>query len=181
MLTTDVGIEKDYFLPEDGAAAKAAALALMKSFDECWISAFGFTLQPMFDALKLADKRGSKIHILLDHSQETGHAEAALVKDLAASLTHGDLTVTTAGVNSGQPSAIYHWKSMVYKTGDKVTCWEGSTNFSKTGWVQGNSARIFSSQAWADVFIKNFEVHRAWALANEPQYAPVKKPRKKAA
>ena len=67
--------ETDYFLPEDGVEAQKKFLELLSIFSEVWISAFGFTLQPMFDELKKADKAGAKIHVLLDHSQETGKAE----------------------------------------------------------------------------------------------------------
>ena len=67
--------ETDYFLPEDGQAAEQKFLELLKNFGEVWICAFGFTLQPMFDALKKADAAGAKPHILLDHSQAVGKAE----------------------------------------------------------------------------------------------------------
>ena len=126
----------------------------------------------MFDELKKADKAGAKIHVLLDHSQETGKAEAPKVKDLVSNLKHGDVTITTAGVNSKAPSQIWHWKGMVVaaRDGKDNYCWEGSTNFSASGWLQGNSARVFRSSVWAQAFIKQFEAHRAWARANEPQY-----------
>lgn len=163
--------EDDYFLPEDGVEARERFLQLLGDFNEIWIAAFGFTLQPMFDDLKAADAAGKHIHLLLDHSQSTGRAEAPKVKALAESLEHGDLTITTAGVNSGKPSQIWHFKAIVAKnsTGDDI-CWEGSTNFSDSAWNQGNSARIFSSSSWADIFRMQFELHRAWARQFEPQY-----------
>jgi hypothetical protein len=163
--------ETDYFLPEDGQQAEAIFLALLNNPGETWISAFGFTLQPMFDDIKKADAAGVKIHLLLDHSQSTGRAEAPKVKDLVQSLKNGDVTITTAGVNSGKPSEIWHWKGMVVSQPQGAPdCWEGSTNFSESAWSQGNSARVFSNQTWADVFVKQLEAHRAWAQANEPQY-----------
>jgi hypothetical protein len=171
MITITV-TETDYFLPEDGKVTEKAFLDLLNKFSEVWICAFGFTLQPMFDALKNADAQGAKLHILLDHSQETGRAEAPKVKDLVANLKHGDVTITTAGVNSGAPSQIWHWKGMVVTAtdGKEQHCWEGSTNFSQSAWFQGNSARVFRSNLWAQTFIKQFEAHRAWARANEPKY-----------
>ena len=164
--------ETDFFLPEDGSAAEKHFLDLLNELSEVWISAFGFTLQPMFDELKKADAAGAKIHLLLDHSQAVGQAEAPKVKDLAANLKHGDLTITTAGIHSGAPDQIWQWKGMVVQPTDGKAkhCWEGSTNFSLSGWLQGNSARIFRSDAWATVFIHQFNEHKAWARKNEPQY-----------
>jgi hypothetical protein len=169
--------ETDYFLPEDGKVAEQKFLELLRKFSEVWICAFGFTLQPMFDELKKADAAGAKLHILLDHSQERGKAEAPRVQDLAAHLKHGDLTITTAGVNSEEKDQIWHWKGMVVKPtdGQEYHCWEGSTNFSQSAWFQGNSARVFRSDPWGQAFIKQFEAHRAWALANEPQYQVITK------
>ncbi len=164
--------ETDYFLPEDGDAARQQFLGLLNKLSEVWLSAFGFTLQPMFDELKQADASGAKIHLLLDHSQSVGQAEAPRVRDLAANLRHGDLTITTAGIHSGAPNQIWHWKGMVVTPTDarEKHCWEGSTNFTLGAWLQGNSARVFRSDDWAKVFIRQFEAHRAWARANEPQY-----------
>jgi hypothetical protein len=164
--------ETDYFLPEDGQEAEQKFLQLLKNFSEIWICAFGFTLQPMFDELKKADAAGANLHILLDHSQAVGKAELPRVKDLVENLRHSDVTITTAGVNSPKKDQIWHWKGMIVKPkdGQEDYCWEGSTNFSQSAWFQGNSARVFRSSVWAQTFIQQFEAHRAWALANEPQY-----------
>jgi hypothetical protein len=54
--------------------------------------------------------------------------------------------------------------------GGEPWCWEGSVNFSDSGWFQGNSARLFRSKAWADAFIAQHELHREWALTNEARY-----------
>ena len=171
MITISV-TETDYFLPEDGKIAETKFLELLNNLTEVWICAFGFTLQPMFDELKKTDAKGAKLHILLDHSQEVGQAEAPKVQDLVANLKHGDVTITTAGVNSAHPDQIWHWKGFVVKPtgGKEFYCWEGSTNFSQSAWFQGNSARVFNSDLWGQTFIKQFEAHRAWALAHEPQY-----------
>jgi len=181
--------ERDYMLPEDGQLCKTEFLNLLNGgYDELWISAYGFTLRPMFDAIKAADARGVKVHLLLDHSQSQGRAELPLVKDLAASLKNGDLTITTAGLGSGKPSNIWHWKGLVAKFNDGNAdlhrfgsdpgrtqppvyfCWEGSTNFSAGAWDQGNSARIFANDEWALAFIEQQQRHIAWAVENEPQY-----------
>ena len=172
--------ETDYFMPEDGAVALAILTDLFQSekYCELWICAYGFTLQPMFDSIKAADARGVKCHILLDHTQSAGRAEAPLVKALVDSLKVSDVTITTAGLNSGKPSQIWHWKGFVasYKFGEAqkaesfYICWEGSTNFSASAWDQGNSARVFVNDDWAGKFITQQQAHIAWARANEPQY-----------
>jgi hypothetical protein len=125
---------------------------------EVWMSPCSFTLQPMFDELLKADGRGVKIHLLLDHRQEAGRAEATKVKNLTANLKHGDVTITTAGINSRASSQIWHWKGFVVRPAgsDQYACWEGSTNFSQSGWLQGNSARTFASTIWAHKFIQIF-------------------------
>jgi hypothetical protein len=164
--------ETDYFLPEDGAAAEAAFLELLQSPGETWVSAFGCTLAPLFDSVAAADAAGVPIHLLLDHSQSQGHAEAPKVKALAHTLRHGDLTITTAGGGSAEPSQIWHTKGMVVAAADGGApwCWEGSVNFSASGWKQGNTARLFRSKEWAEAFIQQFTVHRDWARHYEPQY-----------
>lgn len=167
-------IEDDYFLPEGGLAAKERFISILSDLNlkQAYISAYGFTLQPMFDAIKAADARGVEFDILLDHTQSTGKAEAPLVADLVATLKNSHITITNAGVGSGKPSSIYHWKAMVLIPADGTdpVCWEGSTNFSGGAWDQGNSARVFKSGLWAQTFIDKFLVHKAWARTNEPQY-----------
>ena len=166
-------VEDDYFLPEGGLAAKARFLSILgdSRLKQAYISAYGFTLQPMFDAIIAADARGVVFDIILDHSQSTGTAEAPLVAKLVATLKNSHITISTAGVGSGKPSSIYHWKAMVLKQDNgPAVCWEGSTNFSGGAWDQGNSARVFSSDAWANAFIIKFLAHKSWARVNEPQY-----------
>jgi len=172
MITISI-TETDFFLPEDGATAEQKFLEFLNTQSETWICAFGFTLQPMFDAILKADANGVKIHILLDHSQSVGHAEAPKVKNLVANIKNGDVTITTAGIDSSKKSQIWHWKGMTTKSLDPTIenqCWEGSTNFSESAWYQGNSARIFNNNVWSQVFIDQFNLHKAWARENEPQY-----------
>ena len=153
-------------------AAQAKFLELLNNPGETWISAFGFTLQPMFDEIKKAMAAGVKVHILLDHSQEVGRAEAPKVQDLVNNLGPGsELVITTAGVNSAKPSQIWHFKAMVVANpGGEDYCWEGSTNFSESAWYQGNSARLFNNNQWASKIIFQQAAHMAWARAHEPQY-----------
>lgn len=171
MITISIN-ETDYFLPEDGTLARQKFLELLSKFTEVWICGFGFTLQPMFDELKNADANGAIIHILLDHSQERGKAEQPRVQDLVDSMKNGDVTITTAGANSAKKDQIWHWKGMVVKpnSDSQYHCWEGSTNFSESAWFQGNSARVFDSNEWGWAFIQQFNLHKQWALDNEPQF-----------
>ncbi len=187
MIETDVH-ELDYFLPEDGDAAQKEFLSILNGgYDEIWISAFGFTLQPMFDAIEAADARGVKCHLLLDHTQSGGIAEASKVKHLAKVFQNSDLTITTAGINAHRTSNIWHTKGFVAKFADgnmdvhrfgsfeeEITpayfCWEGSVNFSVTGFDQGNTARVFCNDVWAQTFIHQFEIHRQWAIDTHPQW-----------
>ena len=159
-------ITRCYFLPEDGDEAKQEFLGMLHDPQETYIAAYGFTLTQLIDEIIAADKAGVAVHILLDHLQATGHSEAPLVKHLHDSLTCGDLTITTAGPGGHSSSQIWHWKGMV--VGSK--CWYGSVNFSDSGWNQGNGAQLFDAPLWASRFIEQFKLHRAWALANEPQY-----------
>lgn len=165
-----------YLFPDDEAVGEQAFLDLLKNPGETWIMAYSFTLVPLFNEIKAADAAGVKIHLLLDRSQSVGQSEAGPLKDLANSLKNGDLTVTTAGIYSTNPSDIWHTKSMVVTpvtAGQQMACWEGSVNFSKSGWDQGNTAFLFESDAWAAKVIQLFNEHKAWALANEPQYQVV--------
>ena len=155
-----------YFLPEDGDQAKVEFLAMLHDPAETYVSAYGFTLQALFDEILLADKAGVPVHILLDHTQATGHAEAPKVKALHDALTCGDITITTAGPGGHAASQIWHWKGMVVGN----ACWYGSVNFSDSGWNQGNGASLFTAPAWAAKFVEQFQLHRDWARANEPQY-----------
>ncbi len=164
-----------YLLPEAGPDARQDFLSLLHSPGETWISAYGFTLQEMFEEIKAADANGIPVHILLDHTQATGHAEAPLVKDLAGSLVHGDVTITTAGIGSASKSAIWHCKGMVVAPvdGGEAHCWSGSVNFSASGWDQGNHAFRFRCDAWATAYIAQFLRHRQYAREFEPQYQVV--------
>jgi hypothetical protein len=131
--------ETDYFLPEDGQAAREAFLALLDQLTEVWICAYGFTLQPMFDELKQADTNGATLHILLDHSEAETRAEAGKVRDLVSNLKHGEVTITTAGTNSQRPAHLWHWEGMAVKPADGhvFQCWEGTTNFTESAWFEG--------------------------------------------
>jgi len=166
--------ETCFFLPDDGDSAKSQFLQLLHSPGETWISAYGFTLPELAAEIKAADANGVLIHLLLDHTQACGPAEKAIVQDLAATLLHGDITITTAGENSHATTQIHHWKAMVVDAldGGEPYCWRGSVNFSPSGFNQGNEASCFRSAIWGGKFIAVFDEHRNWAREHEPQYQP---------
>jgi hypothetical protein len=170
--------ETDFFLPEDGAPAKAALLARVQQGNEIWIDAYAFDDHALLSALEARDAAGAPIHVLLDHLQSTGSTEKPLLAQFIRTVHHADVTITTAGVGSPKTSEIWHWKAVVVRDrAGAFHCWEGSVNFSDNGWWQGNSARAFDSKPWAQAFIAQFTAHRAWALTNHAQWqvqAPTK-------
>jgi hypothetical protein len=163
--------EIDFFLPEDGTAAASALLALLASPQEVWISAYAFSYRPLLSALQALDGAAVPIHLLIDQSESASATEKPLLRALIAAVRHTDLTITTAGAPSPEPDEIWHWKGMVTrdaKAAAGYNCWEGSTNFSESAWLQGNSCRMFSSRPWAAAFVEQFVAHRAWARAHMP-------------
>lgn len=187
MITVNILGEKDYFLPEDQQIAQNDFVDLLNDYKkyspaipEYWISTYELTYQPLFQCLTAAALAGTKIHILLDSSTYNSAYPSVQkeIQQLAALLkVHGgEITITTAGPGSTQPKqAIWHWKGVVVSINGQSTpnwivdCWEGSTNFTASGWQEGNSARRFSSTDWANAFIMQFTVHRTWAQENIPQ------------
>jgi hypothetical protein len=167
MLTTTI-TETDYFLPEDAEAAQNACLGFFAMPAEVYLSCFTLTWEPLLAALEAADKAGQAVHVLADLSQSLAATEAPRIKALAQGLQHGEVTLTTAGVNSPLPSVIWHWKGICMPS--LGLCWEGSTNFTLQAWDEGNSCRSFTSPIWANAFVTQFQAHRTWALANTPQF-----------
>jgi len=171
MITLENLQEDNYFLPEDGEMARKRFLELLSMPGECWVSAYGFNMPDMFDIIKKNDASGYPYHLLLDYMQSQGPSAKPLLKDLNHNIKNSDITLTTAGINSKKTSQIWHWKGLVKHVEDgEPWCWEGSVNFSDSGWYQGNSARVFRSQIWADEFIKQNQIHKQWAIETHAQY-----------
>jgi hypothetical protein len=162
--------DTNYFLPDDSAAAQMAFLGAaggLAKGDEIFMMAYSFTWLPLMDALAKDEAAGAKVHLLLDRSESSTPAEKKAIALLTPVLPITDLTLTTAGSPSKKPSEIFHWKAFVvlHKDGT-ATCWEGSVNFTASGWLEGNSARLFVDKDWAVMFVKYFAEHKAWALAH---------------
>jgi phosphatidylserine/phosphatidylglycerophosphate/cardiolipin synthase-like enzyme len=156
-----------YLLPEDGEAAEAQFLKNLKDPGETWIIAYSFTLVPMIDELLDAHSQGVPLHLYLDHSQSSGRA----AKPVIEKLVDAGIEVTI-GTSPEGSRYICHTKGMVSDEdpqGGELFCWEGSVNFSASGWHQVNTAMTFSSPKWRDEFVAQFEALREFAWTHEAE------------
>jgi PLD-like domain len=153
-----------YLLPEDGPTAQQEFLKNLLDPGETWIIAYAFTLPDMISDLLAAHKKGIPLHLYLDYSQYTGRTEKPLVQQLVQAGIE-----VTVGTSPAGSQYICHTKGIVSDAapGGALWCWEGSTNFSLSAWKQVNTALVFSSQAWRDQFVAQFEGLRDYAWANE--------------
>ncbi len=150
-----------FLLPDDGDAARALFLHHLEDPYEMWIIAYSFTLVPMIDAIIKNSQSGPPIHIYLDRSQSKGTAEAPQIKRLVDAGV--EVTIGTSPVGT---SYITHTKGIVCDDPPQPWCWEGSVNFSQSGWMQVNTALFFHSQTWRDQFVKQFTALRDYAWTN---------------
>ena len=156
-----------YFLPEDGKDLREALFNILSDPDvtEIWIKAFGFNMDSLLSKLLELDSNGTKIHILADYMQARGPGSWKKLVDFHSKLKNRDLTLTTAGAGSDQPSIIFHTKALTaIRKNKNALNFCGSCNFSDTGFSQANNVRVFESQTWSDNFVEHFKVHQAWAL-----------------
>ncbi len=157
--------ETDFWTPGEAKDAQDALLSLIQgATTELYTSDYAFCWVPLWEALQVADKRGVKVHVLVDLSQSA--RIWSQLQAFRASLTQGDVTVTTAGPTSPRPSQINHTKAMWTPEG---VCWEGSVNFSMSGWEESNTCRLFTSVAWAQMATALFISLREWALTHVKQ------------
>ncbi len=150
-----------FLLPDDGDAARALFLHHLEDPYEMWIIAYSFTLVPMIDAIITNSQSGPPIHIYLDRSQSKGSAEAPQIKRLVDAGVE-----VTIGTSPAGTSYITHTKGIVCDDPPQPWCWEGSVNFSQSGWMQVNTALFFHSQIWRDQFVKQFDALRDFAWTN---------------
>jgi hypothetical protein len=162
-----------FLLPDDGAAAKALFLEHLKDPYEMWIIAYSFTLAPMIDEIIANNTPTEPIHIYLDASQSSGTAEAPQVKKLIA----GGVEVTI-GTSTAGSQYICHTKGIVCDDRPAPWCWEGSVNFSLSGWSQVNTALFFHSQPYRDAFVNQFNHLRYFAWTQERDKQLMKTPPK---
>ena len=149
-----------YLLPADGDAAKAVFLKHLEDPHEMWIIAYSFTLVPMIDAIIANSQGGDPIHIYLDLSQSTGSAEKPQLQRLVDAGVE-----VTVGTSTSGTAYITHTKGMVCDDTPPL-CWEGSVNFSLSGWLQVNTAMVFHAPQWRDQFVAQFNTLRNYAWSN---------------
>ena len=153
-----------YLLPDDGPAAQQEFLNNLLDPGETWIIACAFTLPDKIKELLAAHEAKVPLHLYLHYSQYNGKTEKPLVQQLVQAGTE-----VTVGTSPAGSPYICHTKGIVSDAapGGALWCWEGSTNFSLSAWKQVNTAIVFSSQAWRDQFVAQFEGLRDFAWADE--------------
>ncbi|MBF6329943.1 phospholipase D-like domain-containing protein [Nocardia transvalensis] len=158
-----------YLMPGDHDEARARFLDLVAGPGETWIIAYGFTLPGAIDELVAAHRHGVALHLYLDHTQSTGATERPLVQRLVDAGVE-----VTIGTSTSGSRYICHTKGFVTDTPSGPQCWEGSVNFSTSGWLQVNTAMQFGSQTWRDHFVAQFNtlVNYAWTEERKLQLMP---------
>ncbi|WP_280466205.1 phospholipase D-like domain-containing protein [Nocardia brasiliensis] len=158
-----------YLMPGDHAEAEQRFLELVAGPGETWLIAYGFTLTDAADSLIAAHWRGVALHLYLDHTQSAGHTQRPIVRQLV----DAGIEVTIGTSTSGR-KYICHTKGLVVDTPAGPQCWEGSVNFSTSGWLQVNTAINFGSAAWRDHFVAQFNTlrHYAWTEERDLQLMP---------
>jgi hypothetical protein len=151
-----------YLLPDDGVAAKALFLQHLEDPYEMWIIAYAFTLGPMIDEIIKNNTAGSPIHIYLDYSESITSTEKPEVQKLVDAGVEVTIGTSTAG-----EQYICHTKGIVCDDKPVPWCWEGSVNFSASGWSQVNTALFFRSQPYRDAFVNQFTHLRYFAWTQE--------------
>ncbi len=167
---TITGTVECFLLPEDGQTAEAALLTHLADNGEMYITAYAFTLVPMIDQLLANFQRGDPLHLYLDYSQESGTAEKPEVQRLVDAGM--EITIGTSPEGS---KYICHTKGIVCLD-NPPWCWEGSVNFSESGWHQVNTAMMFNSLVWAQAFVNQFKGLRQFAWTSERSFQLMKKP-----
>jgi hypothetical protein len=118
----------------------------------------------MIEEILAAHASGVPIHIYLDHTQSTGPSEKGQVAKLIAAGI--DVTIGTSPAGS---AFICHTKGLTVLDGspDGPFCWEGSVNFSKSGFQQVNTVQVFRSKEWSEHFTGQFALLKSFAWSHE--------------
>jgi phosphatidylserine/phosphatidylglycerophosphate/cardiolipin synthase-like enzyme len=136
-----------YFSP-NGGCTDAIVKELNNAKTEILVQAYSFTSRPIAKALVDAKKRGIKIEVILDKSQQSQKYSAA---DFVA---HAGIPTYIDSVH-----AIAHNKIMII---DRSTLITGSFNFTKA--AEENNAEnlliIKGNKPLVDRYIQNFNEHR---------------------
>lgn len=159
--------------PDDQDRGQGMLIGRLRSPAETYGISYGFTFQPMVDAILQAQADGAPQHFYLDRSQSRGAAEAPQVQRMVDAGVEVTIGTSTAGSRF-----ICHTKGFVvldYEP-DGPWCWEGSINFSQGGWRQVNTAMVFRSQPFADHFLAQFRALRAYAWRSHPEWQVMPRP-----
>ena len=138
-----------YFSPQ-GGCTKAVVAAIQKAKTDIHVAAYSFTSAPIAAALRDAFRRGVKVEVVLDKSQETEHYSSATF------LANAGISTSIDAVH-----AIMHNKFMVIDGSVVLT---GSFNFTKAA-EQKNAENLMVIQdsALAGQYLENWRTHRAHA------------------
>lgn len=140
---------------------KTPILALVNGAQrEIVIEIYGYTWQPLHQALLAAKKRGIAVTVVFDHTQACGPAERGLVAELRAA---GVLVY----VGTSCEHQIRHSKFTIVD-GEWVEA--GSLNYSETAFHQDNTVMILRDRELAAFLLDDVRRGIAWLVQNEPQY-----------
>jgi phosphatidylserine/phosphatidylglycerophosphate/cardiolipin synthase-like enzyme len=135
-----------YFSP-DGGATDAVVNALQNAQDTVLVQAYSFTSAPIASALRDAHRRGVRVRVVLDKSNETQKYSAA------------DF-IFRAGITTWIDSehAIAHNKIMII---DSATVITGSFNFTKAAEERNaENLLIIRDKALAERYTQNWKLHQ---------------------
>ena len=156
-----------WMFPEDAEAGKDAFLSHWDHPQETWVRAYAFTMRELADAIVTANKIAPQ-HLYIDRSQCEDANQLVLVREVIAAGVE-----TTIGTSPAGEAFIAHTKAYVAADG---SCWEGSCNFSESGWHQVNTAFEFLCPEWRDVMVAQFEADVQYAWSRERAYQLMAKP-----
>ena len=156
---------KAWQFPEDAVPGEAAFLAHWDKPVETYVRAYAFTMKHLTEALIEAAKTAPQ-HVYADHTESTSEAQLACLHPL---LESPGIDVTIGTSPAGQ-AFIAHTKAYAAVNGD---FWEGSVNFSYSGWKQVNTAFQGNCSEWTDMIIQSFhrDVNYAWTNEKSIQIA----------
>jgi phosphatidylserine/phosphatidylglycerophosphate/cardiolipin synthase-like enzyme len=148
-----------YFSPEGGCAA-AVVREIQHARRHIHVLAYSFSSKPIAQALIDAKKRGVKIEVLLDHSNEQ-----ETYSDLPLFLEHGLAPLVDA------KHAIAHNKVMII---DRRVLLTGSFNFTHQAETANaeNLLVIKGHPELVELYYQNFEAHKAHCQTPHVKAAP---------
>ena len=174
-----------YFMPDDKKAALAALVGLIDSAkpgDMYRQICYGFTADPLADAILRAYNRGVDCRLILDHTQSAGRTEAALLhRMLLAGFPADRIRIGTSTehaiihdkvavvVGEAVPDAYFDTWEDARSAGYPVVS-EGSYNWSDGAGRQINTLLLLPSKPFAAYVIKIFDAQWDWLTEHQPQY-----------